>query len=145
MYNKILAPLDGSERAEAILEHIEDIAQRYNAKVILISVIEPIHTVVSPDGLYVPGEDVVLGHQNAMQDYLTTKQAELQLHGIEVETSVAHGRIIDTIITAAEDAEADLVAMTSHGRTGLSRVFYGSIAAGVLHRIDRPLLLIRTD
>jgi nucleotide-binding universal stress UspA family protein len=40
--------------------------------------------------------------------------------------------------------EADLIAMASHGRSGLSRVFYGSVAAGVLHRVDRPLLLIRS-
>ena len=40
---------------------------------------------------------------------------------------------------------ADLIAMASHGRTGLGRVFYGSVAAGVLHRADRPLLLIRAQ
>ena len=38
---------------------------------------------------------------------------------------------------------ADLIAMASHGRTGMSQVFYGSVAAGVLHRVDRPLLLVR--
>ncbi len=145
MYNKILAPLDGSERAEAILEHIEDIAQRYNSKVVLFSVIEPVHTVVAPDGIYVPSEDVILNYQNDMQDYLATKQSQLQAHGIEAETVIAHGRVVDEIITAANNAKADLVAMTSHGRTGLSRVFYGSIAAGVLHQIDRPLLLIRAE
>ena len=52
---------------------------------------------------------------------------------------------VEAIIKTAEREKADLIALTSHGRTGLSRVFYGSVAAGVLHRIDRPLLLIRSD
>jgi nucleotide-binding universal stress UspA family protein len=46
---------------------------------------------------------------------------------------------------AADDEDADLICMGSHGRSGLSRVFYGSVAAGVLHRVDRPLLLIRSQ
>ena len=41
--------------------------------------------------------------------------------------------------------DADLIAMASHGRTGLARVFYGSVATGVLHKVDRPLLLIRAE
>jgi len=52
--------------------------------------------------------------------------------------------VVKAIVDAAECENADLVAMASHGRTGLSRTFYGSIAAGVLQRIDRPLLLIRS-
>ncbi len=143
MYNKILVTLDGSERAEAILEHIEDIAQRYKASVILLSVIEPLQTVVSTDGIYIPSEDIVLEHQQAVQNYLTNKQTQLQKHGIKTKISLTQGRVVDEIINVAGDEDVDLVAMTSHGRTGLSRVFYGSIAAGVLHRIDRPLLLIR--
>jgi nucleotide-binding universal stress UspA family protein len=52
--------------------------------------------------------------------------------------------VIDKICKVAEQEKADLIAMTSHGRTGAARVFYGSVASGVLHRIDRPLLIIRS-
>jgi nucleotide-binding universal stress UspA family protein len=52
---------------------------------------------------------------------------------------------VQEIISAAERNDADLIALASHGRTGLAQVFYGSVAAGVLHRIDRPLLLIRAS
>jgi nucleotide-binding universal stress UspA family protein len=55
------------------------------------------------------------------------------------------GAIVAEIIDAAEREGADLIAMASHGRTGLARVFYGSVAAGVLHRVDRPLLLVRSE
>jgi nucleotide-binding universal stress UspA family protein len=51
---------------------------------------------------------------------------------------------VEAIINAAEREDADLIAIASHGRSGLSGVFYGSVAAGVLHRVDRPLLLIRS-
>jgi nucleotide-binding universal stress UspA family protein len=51
---------------------------------------------------------------------------------------------VKAILDAAKSENADLLAMASHGRSGLSRTFYGSISAGVLQRIDRPLLLIRS-
>jgi nucleotide-binding universal stress UspA family protein len=52
--------------------------------------------------------------------------------------------VVDTIIQTAKEHAVDLVAMASHGRTGLERVFYGSVAAGVLQSVDRPLLLVRS-
>jgi len=55
---------------------------------------------------------------------------------------VVQGPVAEAIINAAESEGVDLIALASHGRSGLSRVFYGSVAAGVLHRIDQPLLLI---
>ena len=64
--------------------------------------------------------------------------------GIASEAHVVHGPVVETIIKIAERESVDLIAMASHGRTGLQRVFYGSVAAGVLHRADRPLLLIRS-
>lgn len=57
---------------------------------------------------------------------------------------MAYGPVVEEIAQSAEREEADLIAMASHGRTGLARVFYGSVAAGVLHRLDRPLFLIRS-
>jgi nucleotide-binding universal stress UspA family protein len=52
---------------------------------------------------------------------------------------------VEEIINRAERSKVDLIAMASHGRTGLSRVFYGSVAAGILHKVDRPLFLIRSS
>ena len=64
--------------------------------------------------------------------------------GIEARIRVEHGSVVDAIINAAEREGANLIAMASHGRTGLARAFYGGVAAGVLHRVDRPLLLVRS-
>jgi nucleotide-binding universal stress UspA family protein len=57
---------------------------------------------------------------------------------------VESGNVVETIIRVAAEESADLIAMASHGRGGLSRVFYGSVAAGTLQQVDRPLLLIRS-
>ena len=69
---------------------------------------------------------------------------ELRREGIHVEQHVEQGPVVETIINIAIREQVDLIAMASHGRSGLSRVFYGSIAAGLLQRVDRPLLLIRS-
>jgi nucleotide-binding universal stress UspA family protein len=143
MYNTILVPLDGSKRAESILHHVEKLALRYHARLIFLQVVEPPPLIVGPEG------DITL-HQQELdrwakqaEAYLANLKGEFQEKGIEIHTYVAHGPVVEEIINTAEREGADLIAIASHGRSGLSRVFYGSVAAGVLQRIDRPLLLIR--
>ncbi len=63
--------------------------------------------------------------------------------GVHVLYEFVHGDVVKTILGVAQGWDADLIAVASHGRTGLERVFYGSVAAGVLHQVDRPLLLNR--
>ena len=146
MYKVILVPLDGSERAEAILPHAEDLARCYRAKVIFLRVIEPEPLIVGPDVVYpLVNEEMMAERTKAAESYLAQRRADLEARGIEVETRLAHGPVVEEIIHRAERSEVDLIAMASHGRTGLSRVFYGSVAAGVLHKVDRPLFLIRSS
>jgi len=78
------------------------------------------------------------------ETYLAGLEGEFREKGIEARVRVVHGPVVEAIINAAEREKADLIALASHGRSGLSRVFYGSVAAGVLHRVDRPLLIIRS-
>lgn len=145
MYHTILVPLDGSKRAEAILPHVEDLAQRYDARVIFLQVLEPIHAVVDPDGAQITMEQLELERRlNEAEAYLEGQRGEFREKGIEARIRLVQGPVVEAIIDAAEREGADLIAMASHGRGGLSRVFYGSVAAGVLQRVDRPLLLIRS-
>jgi nucleotide-binding universal stress UspA family protein len=67
----------------------------------------------------------------------------LKKQGVQARSRILRGEAVRSIIDIANEEDVDLVAMASHGRTGLARVFYGSVANGVLHQIDRPLLLIR--
>jgi nucleotide-binding universal stress UspA family protein len=145
MYKTILVPLDGSKRAEAILPHVENLALSLNAKVILFKVAEPSlmleYDEVIDISTYLEKSDQ---QKKDADDYLTSLQEKFRAKGIDAQTLIGHGPVIKAILDAAEQENAKLVAMASHGHGGLLRTFYGSVAAGVLQRIDRPLLLIRS-
>ena len=146
MYKTILVPLDGSPRAEAILPHVEEMARRYEAKVVLLCVVEPVITMIEPYGMS-PDYGANLAEMERRNEearvYLDGKQGEFRSEGIETKVFVENGPVVARILDIAQQEKADLIAMASHGRSGLSRVFYGSVAAGVLQQADRPLLLIR--
>jgi nucleotide-binding universal stress UspA family protein len=145
MYKTILVPLDGSKRAEAILPHVENLALSLNAKVILFKVAEPSlmleYDEVIDRSTYLERSDK---QKKDAESYLTSLQEKFREKGIEAQNLIGHGPVVKAIIDAAEQQNAKLVAMASHGHGGLLRTFYGSVAAGVLQRIDRPLLLIRS-
>ena len=95
--------------------------------------VEPPPLIEGPEG------DITLHQQemergvNKAEAYLAATKGEFQGKGIETRTHVAHGPVVEAIIATAEREGADLIAIASHGRSGLSQVFYGSVAAGVLH------------
>jgi nucleotide-binding universal stress UspA family protein len=145
MYKTILVPLDGSHRAETILAHAEALATKFGARVVLLQVVEPSVSVVTPYDMvpyYDPKEAERM--MTEAKGYLAGKEGELKAMGIDVKSAVESGPVVSGILDVAEREKADLIAMASHGRSGLGRVFYGSVAAGVLHKADRPLLLIRS-
>ena len=78
------------------------------------------------------------------ETYLDGIQGEFREKNIESRTHVIYGPAVEGIINIAAQEGVDLIALASHGRGGLARVFYGSVAAGLLHRVDRPLLIIRS-
>jgi len=77
--------------------------------------------------------------------YLESVCGKFREKGIASTVNVSYGPVVEGIIDIAKSRDADLITIASHGRSGLSKVFYGSVAAGVLHRADRPLLVIRSD
>ena len=144
MYKKILVPLDGSRRAENILPHVEDLAARYEAEVLLLQIIE-YQTQTGSDLDYHPLSTEDLDRTKQMAEtYLVGIQSDFQKKRIPCHLTVTFGPVVEMIIYIAQKEKCDIVAMASHGRGGLARVFYGSVAAGVLQRIDRPLLIIRS-
>ncbi len=144
MYKTILVPLDGSTRAETILPHVEQLAHRFEATVIFLLVIEPSNLVSTTHGTHLDlWLDEIRWRTEKAESYLATLQGEFREKGITAQVRVGKGAIIENIINTAELEGADLIAMASHGHTGLARVFYGSITAGILQRVNRPLLLVR--
>jgi len=145
MYNKILVPLDGSKRAEAVLPHAEDMAIRYGAEIILLRV-EELHIMLEWDEVVDLGKchEKFDTRKKASESYLDQLKTEFRYKGIQADARVVDGPVVKSILTAAEEMEVDIILMASHGLSGLPRTFYGSVTAGVLQKIDRPLLIIRT-
>jgi len=144
MYKKILVPLDGSKRAEKILPYVEDMAARYKAKVIFLMAVEYIFTTGVEGSFIEYSEKDFKTRQKKAESYLNGITDKFRQKDINTQMVVANGPAVERIIQTAETENADLIAMTSHGGGGLTRVFYGSVAAGVLNRVDRPLLVIRS-
>jgi nucleotide-binding universal stress UspA family protein len=144
MYNTILVPLDGSARAEAILPHVEELARRNHATVIFLQVVDPTTSIPDLEGLATEiNLEIVQEEIKSAMDYLTGLQNQLRQKAIESRVLVERGSVVDAIIAVAEREKADLIAMASHGRTGLARVLFGSVAQGVLNRAVQPVLFLR--
>jgi nucleotide-binding universal stress UspA family protein len=145
MYRSILVPLDGSERAETILPHVEELARCLQARIVLLQVVEPPPGLVSPYEMILEVEDDTEERLQEAAEYLTLRRNELAAKGIRVDSCVETGAIVRTIIEVSERESVDLIALASHGRTAMFQVFYGSVASGVLAEVDRPLLVVRAQ
>jgi nucleotide-binding universal stress UspA family protein len=149
MYSRIIVPLDGSQNAEEILPHVEELASKYRSKLVLLRVVEIRIPVTGPDLVSIPGtveqiKKSIEGDRNDAETYLADVTRRMQANGIGAEARVAYGPVVTTIVTVAKEEKADLLAMASHGRTGAACVFYGCVASGVLHRIEIPVLIVRS-
>lgn len=145
MYSKILVPLDGSQRAERVLPHVEEMATCFKATVIFLQAVEYRRIPVATHGeSLLIDEAATMEAARSAEDYLRGLRGEFREKGINARLMVEQGRPVDIICNVAERENVDLIAMASHGRGGVARVFYGSVAAAVLQRVDRALLLIRS-
>ena len=145
MYKTILVPLDGSKRAETILPQAANLAVCHQAEVILFSVEEPELLLGIDEVVDVTSYRKERQHQRKkIESYLVSVQRELQKKDIKTKILIGQGPVVSTIINIAEKEKADLIAMASHGLGGSARTFYGSVDAGVLQRVDRPLLIVRS-
>jgi len=142
MYQKILAPLDGSELAERALEHIKIVTEGSRAsKVVLLQVIpwpaHPAHT-LSDELIRSEG-----GKAEAdARDYLARVADSLKADGIAVEIDIAHGGAAEGILDYAKKNKVNLIVMSTHGRSGVSRWFFGSVAERVLRHSVIPVLIV---
>ena len=146
MYETILVPLDGSQRAEAILRHVEEVALRFRSKVVFLRIVEPASLVAAPEVAYMDMRRHEFDQRvKESEVYRAVQQGKFREIGIQAEMRVSVGPVVEAIVKAADRENADLIALTSHGRSGLAQVFYGSVAAGLLQRVNRPLLLVRAQ
>ena len=143
MYKRALVPLDGSPIAEAIIPFILEIAGPLDMEVVLLRVVEPIPPIALEGSRHIEVEDFELRRTDA-EEYLAPIAVELRNKGVRVESRVRRGNAVDQIVAAAREAGADLIAMSTHGRGGLGRLVFGSVAQAVLRRAEVPVFLMRT-
>ncbi len=137
MFKKILVPLDGSKLAEGILPRVEWLAKIHNAEVTLLR-IALAHTF--------PGTDPVQHQVNVVreaEEYLAKIEADMKAVGVKCNSVVRYGHDAQEIVEHAKDRDFDLIAMSTHGRTGLTQFVLGSVASKVIHTAAAPILLCR--
>jgi len=141
MYKKILVPLDGSGLAECVLPHVTAIAKGCGIeKVVLLRVVEPI-PVEAPAAI--DFEAVQKDSVKAAEKYLTKTKTKLSKKGLNVEAKVSTGRPAENITEFAERNKVDLVAIATHGRSGISRWIFGSVAGKLVRSCAIPMLIIK--
>ena len=146
MFRKILVPLDGSKLGESALPQVEDLAA-LKAEVILF------HTVSAPHDVQLAEsylsqlshlKDEYIKHTStAAIDYLNVVKERLAKKGMVAQVRVEIGHPADRIIDYARQNGVDLIAMSTHSRSGAGRWLFGSIADKVVRATEKPVLLIR--
>jgi nucleotide-binding universal stress UspA family protein len=144
MYNNILVPLDGSAFAETALPHAGALAAKFGCKITLVKVFETPHVYQAIDKAAGVLEDIHLAAIKDATDYLEAQQAKLTAEGLSVEVDfIEGGNVAAMILEAIEESGADLVVMSTHGRSGLDRWRFGSVAERVARHTSVPVVLIR--
>jgi nucleotide-binding universal stress UspA family protein len=128
-YEKILVPLDGSECAENILSTVEKLATDLKVSIALLRVAYA-HTF--------PGVD-----PTEAEEYLQGIEKRLQAKGFRVESHVRYGDEAGEILDHAAQKDIDLIAMSTHGRSGVKRWLLGSVAEKLLSHATKPIFLVR--
>jgi len=145
MYKEILLLLDRSPLAEAAIPHARALAKAFGARVTLLSVVEPIGIYAQP-GVVGPVFSVAINIEEEMENvgqYLQTIADQLKAEGIDAKKVVREGDAASQICDYAHETKMDLIVMSTHGRSGIQRWVYGSVADKVLKAAEIPVLLIR--
>ncbi|MBN2074627.1 MAG: universal stress protein [Dehalococcoidales bacterium] len=144
----LLVPLDGSELAESVIPHVESLAKQRSVekmRIVLLRVAED--PFVTADYPYKDWEEHVKRtkehFKQGSKTYLEGLQQRLIQHGLIVDYKVLQGNPADEIIKYSHGNLPNLVIMATHGRSGIGRWEYGSVADKVLHGVSSPIFLVR--
>jgi nucleotide-binding universal stress UspA family protein len=138
----IMVSLDGSENSHRAIEFLVARRWREDDQFLLVSVVEPdkgdmnmAQAMTSPDKVFLATAEKLL--------VSAKEKLDNAVEGRTVNTSVLSGPVIETLIDCARQFSADLIVMGSEGRTGVSRLFLGSVAEGVLRNAPCSVQIVR--
>jgi nucleotide-binding universal stress UspA family protein len=140
---KILVPLDGSELAERALEPGKDLAKALQADLYLLRVTSSAHQMLETVSMKEVFDEMEEKEVEEADDYLKSKYVDAAGKDVFSEVVLAKGSVAETIIDYAAEHEVDIIVMSSHGRTGLQRWVYGSVAEKVLRSACCATMIIR--
>ncbi|WP_116140471.1 universal stress protein [Trinickia diaoshuihuensis] len=146
MYKRILAAVDGSRGARLALDEAIKIAQASGAEIVAVFVVEHAPQLVDVGAVYMPEQGADAAQVDAATAALDEARDLLREHGVAGAARAldAYGDgIADVLARAADECEADLVVMGTHGRHGMRRVLLGSVAEALLRKAHTPVLLVR--
>lgn len=140
MYQQIMVPLDQSELAEKALVHAVELARLTGSTLHLVSVVP----VLDPDAMQAAGVVVDWGAQlEIAREYMKGIRKRVMADGVEAEWDVCQGDVAAELLRYCQQQEIELIVMSTHGRSGLGRWVYGSIADRILRHAEVPVLLVR--
>jgi nucleotide-binding universal stress UspA family protein len=150
MFHTLLVPLDGSESSEQSLPLARGIAAAASATVHLVQVHAPTvpGTLLSSTQFEYQGLDMEAyaeRHREEMGEHLAPIAETFEAQGVTARPAVLEGRVIDVLTEHATSIEADLIVMTTHGRSGASRMWLGSVADGLVRHTHIPIVLLRAN
>lgn len=140
-YHKILVPLDGSMLAEQVLPHLHRLPTPGKTTLVLVTVVEPT-SYVAAHGRYLPPDYFTHMLSNA-DAYITKKARQLEEIGFQVKAYVVEGDAASSILKLAATTQVNLIAMTTHGRSGFVRWALGSVAERIISETPLPVFLAR--
>jgi nucleotide-binding universal stress UspA family protein len=153
MYEHLLVPLDGSETAEKALPHAEALAGAFHSTIALVRAVISPETLLAQSAAGAGGvgdmsapldpTPILEAEHSSAAEYLAAVEARLKAKGLTVTTDVPEGDAAEVIVERAAALGVSLIIMTSHGRSGLGRLVFGSTADAVLRHAACPLLVIR--
>jgi nucleotide-binding universal stress UspA family protein len=143
MFKSILVAVDASEAAQSALGYACDLAKAGNAKLALVNVVD-VSKLLAVAGYETPYPvDTIDVMRDESKQILGDAEKICSGAGLTVTSTTSEGDAVDEILKSADDAGADLIVLGTHGRQGLSRLFIGSVAEGVLRRSHVPVLVVR--
>jgi nucleotide-binding universal stress UspA family protein len=148
MYRTILVPLDGSTFSAQALPVAAALARRTGAALRVVTVIDPSAYVP-----FVPGEvlvpvldtEALAARREVDRGHIEAEAAKLRADGVEATGALLEGTVVDALAEDAAASGADLVMMTTHGRSGIEKLWLGSVATAFLHKAPCPVYLVRPD
>ena len=142
---RILVPLDGSQLSLSILPQVEELAKSLGASLVLFSAVIPLD--IYPGTEMAPARvgGILDELMSQAQSFLAALEKEVQGRGVKARSVVTIGFPVDEITRVAEEVGAGLIAVATHGRSGVNRWIMGSVADGVVRRSHLPCLMIRPE